>query len=162
MEQDLVTDSSGLAWTLLTNAVGNYFGTGLNHEGQKYEAECRLNQEIPNKLMTVKSQAKGMQGEIFHDELSWIGRDIAGLLTLFVNSNNHPGITPHIFNRIEETQDGSKKVIFRFGNPADTRNFREEVTFSIHTNYNIEHIYAWGLPGGKFETRSGARMKKIF
>ncbi len=161
MQQEIVVEPSELAWTLLNNAIGNYFGTGSNHEGEKYEGQCHLVREIPTKLISVKSKAKGINGEVFHDELSWIGRDITGVLNLYVNSNNHAGITPHAFHRIEETREGGKKVVFRFGNPVDTKNFREEVSFAVHTNYNIEHSYAWGLPGGTFETRSSAVMKKI-
>lgn len=161
MDQELINNSSEVAWTLLSNAIGNYFGMGLNHQGQKYEGHCCLKREIPTKLIAVTSQAKGINGEVFHNEISWIGRDISGALTLYVNSNNHPGITPHVFDRVDEGQDGSRKVVFRFGKLSDKHTFREEVTFGIHTNYNIEHTYAWGLPGGSFETRSSARMKKI-
>jgi hypothetical protein len=161
MKQNTAQSQSEQAWTLLNNAIGNYFGTGLNHDKLKYEANCHLKSEIPQKLISIAAQAKGMKGEIFHDEISWVGRDILGSLSLFVNSNNHPGITPHYFNRLEESKDGSKKIIFRYGDPDDKFSFREEVTFTIFRNYNIEHTYAWGLPGGTFETRSSAMMKKI-
>jgi hypothetical protein len=149
------------AWALLTNCVGNYFGTGVNHEKQKYEASCRLTMEFPQKLISIRAEAKGMKGEVFHEEVSWLGRDHLGSLTLYVVSNNHKGITAHYFHRLEALKDGPKKVIFRFGEPEDKLNFREEITFAIHRNYNIEHIYAWGMPGGAFQTRSGSIMKKI-
>lgn len=161
MKNQATQSQSEQAWILLNNAFGNYFGTGINHEGQKYEANFHLKIEFPEKLISIKAEAKGIKGEIYHEEMSWVGRDILGSLSLFVVSNNHKGITAHYFNRLEETKDGPKKVIFRFGDPEDKLNFREEVTFAIHKNYNIEHIYAWGLPGGSFETRSSALMKKI-
>lgn len=149
------------AWTLLSNAVGNYFGTGINHEKQEYESNCCLTMEVPQKLISIKAQAKGIKGQIFHEEVSWVGRDHLGSLALFIVSNNHKGITPHYFHRLEVDKNGSRKIIFRFGEPEDKINFREEITFAVHRNYNIEHIYAWGLPGGSFQTRSSATMKKI-
>ncbi len=161
MKDNSTLSQSEKAWTLLCHALGNYFGTGINHEKVKFEAQCSITQEIPDKLLGIKIKAKGMNGEIFHDEISWIGRDHAGSLSLFVNSNNHKGITPHYLNRVEEVSGAPKKVVFRHGEPEDKLNFREEVTFSIHTNYNIEHTYAWGMPGGRFETRSNSVLKKI-
>ena len=149
------------AWTLLNYAVGNYFGTGINYEKQKFEAHCMISIEIPEKLLGVKFQAKGMKGEIYHDEISWIGRDVTGSLILYVNSTNHKGITPHYLNRIEESARSPRKIVFRYGEPEDKLSFREEITFAVHTNYNIEHSYAWGLPGGRFETRSTSILKKI-
>jgi hypothetical protein len=160
-EKTTTLSESEQAWSLLTHTIGNYFGTGVNHEGQKYEAHCHITFEIPSKLISFKMQALGMKGEIYHDEVSWIGRDITGSLCLFVNSNNHKGLTVHYFSRVEEAKDGAKKAVFRFGDLQDRMSFREEISFSIYTNYNIEHSYAWGLPGGNFEPRSAATMKKI-
>src|SRR4051812_2574865 len=105
---DAGLSQSEMAWTLLKNAIGNYYGTGTSHGGQQYETFCHLISEIPNKLILVKTQSKNTKGEIFHDELSWIGRDILGSLSLYVNSNNHAGITPHYFNRLEESKDGNR------------------------------------------------------
>ncbi len=161
MQGNSTQSQSEKAWTLLYNAIGNYFGMGINRDKQKFEAHCLFAHEIPNKLISVKAQAKGMNGETYHDEISWIGRDNNGSLALYVNSNNHPGITPHYLNRIEETPNGPKKIVFSHGEMSDKLSFREEVTFAIFTNYNIEHTFAWGMPGGRFETRSSALMKKI-
>lgn len=149
------------SWMLLCNCVGNYFGTGVNHHKQKYESKCHLKIEVPDKAICFRTEAKGMKGEILHQEASWIGRDHLGSLTLYVASNNHRGITPHYFHRLEDAKDGSKKIVFRFGDPEDKLNFREEITFVVHRNYNIEHTYAWGMPGGTFQIRSGSILKKI-
>jgi len=58
------------AWLLLCNGVGNYFGTGINHEKKTYESTCRLTMEVSQKLISVRLSAIGMEGEIFHDEVS--------------------------------------------------------------------------------------------
>ena len=153
-------DSSQMAWDLLIKAVGSYAGVGINHEGEKYQGFCILNPVMPQKLISVRSEAKGSSGEIFHEEVSWIGRDLSGTLTLFVTSNNHPGITPHVFHRLEESSDGARKVVFRFGHPDESQSFREEVTFAIEADGGLQHQYSWGLPGGEFRTRSSSSMQK--
>jgi hypothetical protein len=153
-------DSASLAWELLVKATGSYAGSGINHEGENYSGFCILNSVMPKKLISVRSEAKGQKGEVFHEEVSWIGRDLAGTLTLFVTSNNHPGITPHVFNRLEESQEGLKRIIFRFGNLDDVNSFREEVTFAIAADGSLQHQYAWGMPGGEFRPRSGSKMQK--
>ncbi len=153
-------DSASMAWDLLVQATGSYSGSGVNHEGQSFSGYCILNSVMPQKLISVRSEAKGQKGEIFHEEVSWIGRDLAGNLTLFVTSTNHPGITPHVFNRLEESQEGIKRIVFRFGNLDDVNSFREEVTFAIESDGSLQHQYAWGLPGGEFRPRSGSKMLK--
>jgi len=153
-------DSSILAWELLTKAAGSYAGEGVNHEGENFSGFCILNPVLPQKLISVRSEAKGTTGVVYHEEVSWIGRDLSGALTLFVSSNNHPGITPHQFHRLEETQEGSRKIIFRFGDPAEVQSFREEVTFAIEADGSLCHQYSWGLPGGEFRERSGSKMCK--
>jgi hypothetical protein len=132
----------------------------VNHEGESFLGFCILNSVLPQKLISVRSEAKSATGVVYHEEVSWIGRDLGGALTLFVASNNHPGITPHFFHRLEETPEGSKKIIFRFGDPAEMQSFREEVTFAIEADGSLRHQYSWGLPGGEFRERSGSRMRK--
>lgn len=153
-------DSSGLAWDLLQKAAGSYVGEGVNHEGENFSGFCILNSVLPQKLISVRSEAKGATGVVYHEEVSWIGRDLEGVLTLFVTSNNHPGITPHLFHRLEETPQGAKKIVFRFGNPDEVQSFREEVIFAIEADGSLQHHYSWGLPGGEFMPRSGSRMQK--
>lgn len=160
-KQPVPQSQSEQAWILLSNAVGNYFGTGVNDHKHTYEARCHITMEFPQKLIMVKASAEGIKGDIFHNEVSWIGRDHLGSLSLYVVSHNNKGITPHYFHRLEEAKDSPKKIVFRFNDPTDKLVFREEVTFAIHTNYNIEHSYAWGLPGGAFKPRLAALMKKI-
>jgi hypothetical protein len=149
-----------LAWDLLAESTGSFQGRGINHEGQAFLGEFKLETVLPGKLLSVSSSATGDDGELYHKEVSWIGRDISGVLQLYVSSNNHPAITPHAFHRIEETRD-AKHVIFRFGNPDLRDTFREEITFSFYREGSVAHLYAWGMPGGNFEPRSGSKMKRI-
>lgn len=150
---------SEMAWKLLCESVGSFEGHGINHEGENFTGTASLSLTLPGKLLAVQSKAIGEKGQNFHEEHSWIGRGPGGGLTLFVSSNNHPFVTPHLFERIEEGP-GVKNVYFRFGNIEDEGTFREEIRFGIYTDGSLEHQYFWGLPGGKFEPRSGSRMAR--
>lgn len=153
-------DPSKSAWSLLAESTGSYAGQGINHERQDFTGEFSLAHVMTDKLITVSSKATGKDGEVYHHEVSWIGYDMSGALTLFVSSNNHPTITPHLFHRVEEKAD-AKNVVFRFGDPADRNSFREEITFSFYSDGQVAHHYAWGMPGGDFAPRSGAKMQPV-
>jgi hypothetical protein len=148
------------AWSLLVESVGEYSGRGINHEKKNFDGRFNLQVDFENKSLSLISSATGAQGEIFHSERSWLGFDIMGSLVLYVVSNNHPAITPHHFHRIETGSEGEQKITFRFGNPEDKNNFREEIHINLYSDKSLEHSYSWGLPGGPFEPRSGSRMYK--
>lgn len=149
-----------LAWKLLLEAVGEYSGKGVNHEKQDFNSKLSLKVGTPDKLLLLSSIATGQSEEVFHTENSFIGFDITGSLFLYVVSNNHPAITPHKFDRIENTKDGEKKIVFRFGDLLDRNSFREEINFNIFDDGSLEHFYSWGMPNGDFEPRSGSKMRK--
>lgn len=152
-------DSSNTAWGLLLQALGTYEGKGLNHERENFRSELTLSTKLPDKVLALQSSAIGEHGEIFHQEMSWIGRDECGKIQMWVASNNHPVVTVHAFDRLEATAE-CQSVVFRYGNPGDTKSFREEITLCIYTDGQLAHQYAWGLPGGEFKARSGSKMKK--
>jgi hypothetical protein len=148
------------AWGLLTESVGDYAGRGINHEKQNFNGALNLRFDFENKSLSLVLSATGDKGEVFHAERSWLGFDISGSLVLYVVSNNHPAITPHLFDRLETGTDGEKRIVFRFGDVQDKNTFREEINLNIFSDKSIEHFYSWGLPGGNFEPRSGSRMYK--
>ncbi|MBX3019695.1 MAG: hypothetical protein KF767_17535 [Bdellovibrionaceae bacterium] len=152
-------DSSNTAWGLLLQALGTYEGRGLNHERETFRSELTLSTKLPDKVLALQSSAIGEHGEIFHQEMSWIGRDDRGQIQMWVASNNHPSITVHSFDRLETTAE-CQSVIFSYGDPSDRESFREEITLCIFTDGQLAHQYAWGLPGGDFKPRSGSKMKK--
>lgn len=148
------------AWGLLSEACGVYTGRGVNHENQSYDSDLVLKVALENKLLLLLSEARGAHGELFHSEATTIGYDISGQLTMFVTSNNHPGVTPHYFNRIEMGTQGEKKIVFRFGDIADRNSFREEIFINVYPSGELEQAYSWGMAGGEFQARSGAKMQK--
>lgn len=152
-------DSSHTAWGLLLQALGTYEGRGVNHERESFRSELTLSTKIPDKILALQSSAIGDHGEVFHQEQTWIGRDAEGRLQMWVASNNHPAVTVHRFDRLETTAEG-QSVVFRFGDPKDRAQFREEITLCVYADGQLAHQYAWGLPGGEFKARSGSKMRK--
>ena len=148
------------AWGLLAESVGEYSGLGVNHEKQNFTGNLNLKFDFENKSLALALSATGDKGEVFHNEHSLLGFDVTGALVLYVVSNNHPAIVPHIFNRIETGPDGEQKIVFRFGNLEDKNSFREEININLFKDKSIEHFYSWGMPGGNFEPRSGSKMHK--
>ncbi|MGZ3651230.1 MAG: hypothetical protein ACXVB9_05105 [Bdellovibrionota bacterium] len=149
------------AWDILTNYQGTYRGNGVNHEGQAYQGRFELTELLSGRGFELRARAESDQGELYHDEVSWIAPDLSGDLHLYVMSSNHPGVTPHLFHRIETGGEGEKRIVFRFGLPENDTTFREEITIACFGDGSVEHRYAWGLPGGAFETRSGSRMNRV-
>lgn len=153
-------NQSRMGWDLLTQSAGLYRGRGLNHEGQNFTGELKLDFDPRLKVLHVDSTAVGDDQEVYHAEKSWIGYDLSGSLILWVASNNHPAVTPHRFDRIAESH-GRRDVVFRFGDLHDRDSFREEITFSVFHDGSVAHCYSWGLPGGDFESRSGSKMARV-
>lgn len=148
------------AWVLLTEACGKYAGQGTNHENQSYRSELSLESLLKQKLLILMSTATGLHGEMFHEEASFIGYDISGQLIMYVSSNNHPGVTPHLFDRLVLGANGEKRITFRYGEIADKNSFREEIFINLFPTGELEQTYWWGMAGGEFQARSGAKMQR--
>jgi len=143
---------------LLSEIQGRYEGDGMNHEGQKFSGQFVISPVLENHGAYLTFSATGANGENFHSEHTLIGNDFEGNLNIFVLSNNHPGMTPHVFKNLVETASGSKKLIFGFGNPENNNSFREEIVLEIFPDKKVDYRYFWGMPNGPFEERSGATM----
>lgn len=146
------------AWKILNELAGAYHGKGTNHEGQPFSGELALTRNVPGKVLGLEYIAEG-GGKVFHEETSWIGFEPSGALMLYVVSNNHPCVTPHIFDRLEQ-HGGASHIVFRSGEIEDRSSFREEITFSAYADHSLGHQYAWGMPGGDFAPRSGLRLTR--
>lgn len=135
-------------------------GTGINHENQKFTGTFIASPVVGGKGLQVYFKAQGLNGEIFHEETSLLGPGFDGKPTLFVLSNNHPGVTPHSLKTMDQTAD-TQKYIFGFGDVANKNSFREEIALTVWSTGAVEYKYSWGLPGGEFQERSGAKMETL-
>lgn len=136
---------------------GSYFGSGVNHENQKFEGSIQLTPIAGGKGAQLSFKATGLDGKIYHEETSLLGPGFDEKPCLFVLSNNHPAVTPHVLKSEAQTSEGSLYV-FGFGKISDPNSFREEITLQIFQDGSVSYTYAWGLPGGEFQERSGVRM----
>jgi hypothetical protein len=145
------------AFHLLLEYLGHYRGQGINHEQQPFAGRLTLDLGIPGKSIALRSSANGEDGSVFHEELSLLSFDFSGQLLLTVTSNNHPATMVHNLHRVEENPE-FKAIVFRCGDLDNRQSFREEIFFRLYVDGSVEHAYAWGVPGGEFAPRSGARM----
>lgn len=144
----------------LQNYLGAYRGDGINHEDQKFISEFSLASILNGKGYRVHFRATGLDGTIYHEEESVIAPSFSGKFHLFNLNTNIPALVEHELRR-EERMDSSIVYIFGFNKTDDLKSFREEIKLELISNFEIGYWYSWGLPGGDFKLRSGARMKKI-
>jgi hypothetical protein len=133
------------------------FGMGINHEGEEFRGSIRLIPVVSGKGLRIEFKATSKNNEIFHEESSMLGPGLDGKPCLFVMSNNHPSVVPHLLKREENSKLGHS-FVFGFGDVADSNSFREEIVLSVGADNSIEYTYYWGMPGGSFERRSGLKM----
>lgn len=153
----LKTEAKMTLFSDLYSLNKSYSGTGINHENQKFDGTINFSSVVGGKGIQLHFKAVGQDGVVFHEESSLLGPGFDGKPCLFVLSNNHPGVTPHTLKRSDKTPE-RQLYIFGFGDTSDKKSFREEIALTIWNNGSVEYKYSWGLPGGDFAERSGAKM----
>jgi hypothetical protein len=145
---------------LLNERAGQYAGEGMNHAGETFRGKLGL-LPMQDGSILLRYIAVGLDGTLYHREQAVLMADGDGGMILTVESNDHPGPLEHGFRR-EEAADGSfKAFVFGHGETLDHESFREEIAIDIWSDGDIGYRHAWGLPGGEFASRSGARMQRV-
>jgi hypothetical protein len=142
----------------LKECCGDYRGTGLNHEQQKFDATFTLEPLIGGKGFAIRFKATSEKGVVYHEEHSVIAQTIDGTLGLWNLNSNVPALLAHSFRRAEKSNEGGQHWVFGIGTPNDRESFREEITLELFPDGDVGYRYAWGMPGGDFGPRSGVRM----
>ncbi len=145
----------------LNNMVGTYTGHGINHEGQPFVGHLELSKILDGKGLSLKFSAIGIDGTLYHNEDSTIAPSLQESLTLWNLNTNSPCLIPHEIRRTKKNAEGWYSLTFGFNNPDDKNTFREEITLELLDSSSLSYSYSWGLPGGDFKERSGAKMKKL-
>ena len=143
--------------TSLYSTKRSCVGTGINHERQSFEGSIEINPVANGKGAQVIFRAVGSDGSVFHEETSLLGPGFDGKPCLFVLSNNHPAVTPHSLKH-NSISDDSQSFVFGFGDIANQSTFREEIHLDLFSDGSVSYKYFWGMPGGEFAERSGAKM----
>ncbi len=148
------------ALSQLNEMVGTYVGDGINHEGLPFVGRLQIVNLLDGRGFNLKFTATGKGGKVYHQEESMIAPSIQEKLTLWNLNTNTPGLVPHELRRSETKAGAQLSLVFGFNLPADKNTFREEVALDIWDKKSLSYTYAWGLPGGEFQERSGVRMIK--
>lgn len=140
---------------------GFYEGTGLNHEKEEFKGILELSNILDGVGVQIRFKAHAIKNpdKVFHSEISTIAPNPKGSLSLFNLNTNTPFLAEHVLVA-EENGSHELKLIFRFGELNNDRNFREEVRIDIFHNGSLGYHYSWGLPGGPFLYRSGLTLQQ--
>lgn len=144
----------------LEKSVGQYVGEGLNHEGQKFKGTFAIEPTLGGRGFRVSFLANGVDGTVYHQEDSLIAPSLREECTLWNFNTNTPGLVPHELSASEETPEFTR-FVFSFGVPSDKNSFRDAVALTLWKDSHASYVYSWGLPGGEFAERSGAKMERI-
>lgn len=144
----------------LASRSGKYIGRGINHEGQAFTGSFALNALLGGTGIHLTFKASGDDGTIFHEESTTIANDLTGEIGLYNLNTNIPGLVIHKLIQQTSTPEGMEKAVFAFGDRANAKAFREEITFELHPDGSIGYKYAWGMPSGEFADRSSVVMQK--
>lgn len=137
---------------------GTYEGFGINHEGQRFKGALILTPRVERKGVSLDFSATGDDGAVFHKEHSLVGLTPRETASLWVLSNNHPGVVEHQLVESEAIAGVEWSLCFAFGDQSDRNAFRETITIDLWASGEISYRYAWGMPGGEFAERSSVKM----
>ncbi|MCB0422232.1 MAG: VOC family protein [Bdellovibrionales bacterium] len=144
----------------LRKYIGSYKGDGINHEQQPFSGYLCLSELFDSKGMELEFKAIGKDGTIYHAEKSVIAPGIDENLYLWNLNTNSNGMIPHLLKSTQPRNGSQSTFLFGFNNIENQDAFREEIAIDLWSNGEISYSYSWGLPGGNFEERSGAKMKR--
>lgn len=142
----------------LTEYLGTYSGSGINHDNQGFHYQVTIGKALNGRGLNIWAKATGDDGTIYHEEESLIAHSIDGKEKMWVLMSNAPGVVEHNLLKAGSLNDSLISFVFGHGDLANESSFREEITFDLWKNGDLTHRYAWGMPGGEFKDRSGARM----
>jgi hypothetical protein len=157
-----MTDQAGsLKPRDLAEWVGKYRGGGDNHEGQSFDAVAELREVVDGRSLCLEFTATGVDGEVYHTEVSLIGADLfGGGLCLAQACSNIPGLTVHHSTDPVVAADGRlTEVSFSFG--GDDSGFRQVLTLSSPQPGTLVYAFAWAMPGEPVEPRSKATLTSV-
>lgn len=145
--------------SVLSDLTGSYYGQGVNHENLPFSGTLTFSNSFQDKGFSIDFTARGADGTVYHKEHSVLGLNGQGGVSLWVMSDNHPGVMEHRLNDGGLTVGALHTFSFVAGVLSESNQFRESVTLDIWPDGDISYRYAWGLPGGEFKERSGLRLK---
>lgn len=143
----------------LASREGVYEGHGTNAEGLSFKARMELRSRVAGHLVEVVFRAEDVDSA-FHEEATWITEDLVrSRLALWTVSTNTPGILQHDLAEDGEDDLRERRLVFRLGDTADTRRFRQEITVDFMRDGSVEYRYGWGIPHEPFASRIRTQLR---
>ena len=145
----------------LVARTGRYQGSGSNHEDERYNGRLDLVPVLGGRGVVVMASASATDGTLFHEEHTLIAQTRDGLVGMWSMNIQQDGVLFLEFREDVPVGGAEHSYVFGHGDPADNSAYRIEIAFDLWADGDISQRYAWGMPGGKFSHRSGARMRRM-
>ncbi|MES2964670.1 MAG: hypothetical protein V4760_12330 [Bdellovibrionota bacterium] len=146
----------------LVSISGRYSGEGRTTDGFAFEGDFEIASKVRDSLIEISFRAADRDSS-FHEESSWIATDLlTSRPALWTVSTNTPGVLRH--DLVEDSildDTGARKIVFRLGDFADTRRFRQEISLEIASDGTLTYQYAWGVPHEEMKPRVRANLKPL-
>jgi hypothetical protein len=129
-------------------------GKGLNHEGQTFNAVL-VGRPLYGGAMAVWFSARGLAGELYHEELGVLGADAEGR-PLFTSSSTSVPFMQVYSSPVAITE----KVELHFGDHADLQSFRETLLLELMQPGRLRVSFSWGMPGDAVAEKSSVTVER--
>lgn len=142
----------------LASGPAHYRGQGINHEGEYFTGELRVQVLEAGRAVLLSYAASLDDGTVVHTESALLATAADGRQCLWPMMSELPGVIPHIEEPSKSVAGGQPRAVFATGPREDTAVFREEITLAFMDGGSLIYAHAWGLPGGGFEDRSSCTL----
>mgnify|MGYP005649090357 CR=1 FL=1 len=149
---------SGFLEALVARA-GHYRGEGKNHDDQTFIGRLELSPIIRGLGVQIAFSATGLDGEVYHEEVTLVAPGQSGEPSLVTLCSNAPGLLTLPIRTLGTGEDDETTAVFGLGAREDLDAFRMEIAFDLWPGGDMTYRFGWGLPGDSFEPRSSVRMR---
>jgi hypothetical protein len=144
----------------LVSLAGSFRGPGRTTDGFEFEGELTIASKVRDSMIELSFHAAD-RDSAFHEEATWIANDLlTSRPALWTVSTNTPGVLRHDLVEDTITDDGGRKLVFRLGDPADTRRFRQEIALEISPSETVSYSYSWGVPHEEMKPRVRSKLNR--
>ena len=133
--------------------LGEFRGQGTNHEGQTFDGRLTVTPLVGTGL-ALAFIATSLQGDVFHQDQSWLAPKPDGALGFWTISNNLPMVLEH---QVDLTAD---LVLAKAGGPTDDQTTLRHHCQLKKTDDGVHLQFFWGIPGHDFGPRSSVSMSQ--
>ncbi|MEK7357894.1 MAG: hypothetical protein AAB250_15695 [Bdellovibrionota bacterium] len=147
--------------SLANSGAGKFRGPGRTTDGFAFEGELNLTSKVRDAMVEISFRAAD-RDSAFHEEATWIANDLLiGRPALWTVSTNTPGVLRHDLVEDSIAENGTRRLVFRLGDPADVHRFRQEIALEIADTGALLYLYSWGVPHEPLAPRVRAELRPV-